>query len=669
MPKVSELDELTAAAVQDPSAIYLLTSDAQSTLTSKYFPLDELGRFMGVPGSHVATVIGTGVAATDTAAFTAATLVAGANSTGAILIHGKVTLNTSYNFTTAVSLYGVPGTGAEIELTDNSYLGWNTTYNPLSGSSTSITATAAKQAYIKVATGTLTQGQWFFALADDTIEGVTHSNGTVTSLLSGATADAGTDKITYTSHGLSDNTAVILTSTGTMPGGLSEETTYWVVNKTANDFQVAATRAGSAIDITSAGTGTLKVKNITANCPMELHQVKEIRETSGGYDYIVFDDFIVDALTVNPRVVAVTSPTEGVCVKGIRFSWTGTSTPTNSTLQFMKCFNVTVENCVWENNGPNEVFFLYCAQATITNCKMESRKGYNTSDGYAVVAGTSTDVIFSNSICKGQRHAFTTSAVTSNGARYGTVRNCLVQGVIAHQSGRTDSTLIAFDTHAEGWGVVFDSCYCYVPYDPRNPSVASPTYNTNIAFQSRSRHTLFRNCHVFGSGLTYGFNLLGSDHRVEHCTVQGGWRGIRAYEDTTGLTSGANRAIIKYCSIEDLSGDNGGAGVILEHGTNHVVAHCDFYDVAGTGSYGGIDPGCVFIGEGTGHRILNNTMNKVSNKYCIAGTGFDSGDVEITGNSMIGYTGVSGVTDSGFSTSNADSTALQLLADTYNWTD
>lgn len=70
------------------------------------------------------------------------------------------------------------------------------------------------------------------------------------------TANAGTDIITATAHGLSAGHLLILTSTTTLPGGLSPFTIYYVINTTTNTFQLSATPGGSIIDITDAGSGT-----------------------------------------------------------------------------------------------------------------------------------------------------------------------------------------------------------------------------------------------------------------------------------------------------------------------------------------------------------------------------------------------------------------------------
>lgn len=79
------------------------------------------------------------------------------------------------------------------------------------------------------------------------------------------TADAGTDVCTWTStvnipSNVLTGTRVRLTTTTTLPAGLSLATDYYVIRLSDTTFQLATTfanaTAGTAIDITSAGTGT-----------------------------------------------------------------------------------------------------------------------------------------------------------------------------------------------------------------------------------------------------------------------------------------------------------------------------------------------------------------------------------------------------------------------------
>jgi hypothetical protein len=72
------------------------------------------------------------------------------------------------------------------------------------------------------------------------------------------TAVASTDLLNTVGHGLAVNTPIVPSTTGTLPGGLTAATTVYVIASglTADAFKVSATVGGSAIDITSAGTGT-----------------------------------------------------------------------------------------------------------------------------------------------------------------------------------------------------------------------------------------------------------------------------------------------------------------------------------------------------------------------------------------------------------------------------
>ena len=128
--------------------------------------------------------------------------------------------------------------------------------------------------------GGLTEGRWYYvvsAATNDFKVSLTYggsavdltSNGTSVTVTSetgftedgaqkpwvaaSVTADAGTDKVTLNSHGLANGDRVKFGGTA-VPGGLTAGTWYYVVGAATNDFQVASTEGGSAINLTSAGT-------------------------------------------------------------------------------------------------------------------------------------------------------------------------------------------------------------------------------------------------------------------------------------------------------------------------------------------------------------------------------------------------------------------------------
>jgi microcystin-dependent protein len=71
------------------------------------------------------------------------------------------------------------------------------------------------------------------------------------------TVDVATDKLLAAGHNLQNNTVVMLdNSGGALPAELGTNTKYYVVNADVNDFELATTQGGAAIDLTDAGTGT-----------------------------------------------------------------------------------------------------------------------------------------------------------------------------------------------------------------------------------------------------------------------------------------------------------------------------------------------------------------------------------------------------------------------------
>ena len=61
---------------------------------------------------------------------------------------------------------------------------------------------------------------------------------------------------TATSHPFEDGLRVQLTTTNTLPAGLSLATDYYVINATSNTFQVSEVKDGTAVTLTYDGTGT-----------------------------------------------------------------------------------------------------------------------------------------------------------------------------------------------------------------------------------------------------------------------------------------------------------------------------------------------------------------------------------------------------------------------------
>jgi len=74
------------------------------------------------------------------------------------------------------------------------------------------------------------------------------------------TADESTEIFTLSSHGKSNGNVVhVDTDGGTLPAGLSTLTKYYIITSTTNTYQLSLTLGGSAVNITTNGSGTLRL--------------------------------------------------------------------------------------------------------------------------------------------------------------------------------------------------------------------------------------------------------------------------------------------------------------------------------------------------------------------------------------------------------------------------
>lgn len=74
--------------------------------------------------------------------------------------------------------------------------------------------------------------------------------------------DTGTETFTSNSHAMADGTAVKFHATTTLPAPLSASRVYYVRDSATNTFKVATSVGGTAVDITSSGSGTITVYKV-----------------------------------------------------------------------------------------------------------------------------------------------------------------------------------------------------------------------------------------------------------------------------------------------------------------------------------------------------------------------------------------------------------------------
>jgi len=80
---------------------------------------------------------------------------------------------------------------------------------------------------------------------------------TNTAALTMGAIDTATDRITITGHGQSNATEVAVTTTGTLPGGITADTLYYLSSISTNTIELYSNVGlTTKVDITSAGSGT-----------------------------------------------------------------------------------------------------------------------------------------------------------------------------------------------------------------------------------------------------------------------------------------------------------------------------------------------------------------------------------------------------------------------------
>lgn len=89
------------------------------------------------------------------------------------------------------------------------------------------------------------------------------------------------DTLNATAHGLLDTQKVQLSTTGTLPAPLQENTDYFVVSAAANTFKVSLTSGGAAINLTDDGTGTHEVRRID-NDASSINLMAAMQYVAGG---------------------------------------------------------------------------------------------------------------------------------------------------------------------------------------------------------------------------------------------------------------------------------------------------------------------------------------------------------------------------------------------------
>ncbi|NBW21425.1 MAG: hypothetical protein EBR82_77050, partial [Caulobacteraceae bacterium] len=173
--------------------------------------------------------------------------------------------------------------------------------------------------------------------------------GTFAEVGRGTNVDAGTATmtiaspavVTKTAHNLENGMAVVFSTTGALPTNVTAGTVYYVINKTANTFQISTTSGGSAVNTsgTQSGTHTLTpvsavVSSTTATIYSKNHGYivgNRVRLTAGSSAALDGHEFDVATKTDHTFTITVPSGTASDLTAGLRLRrvkpplyWTGT---------------------------------------------------------------------------------------------------------------------------------------------------------------------------------------------------------------------------------------------------------------------------------------------------------------------------------------------------------
>lgn len=117
-------------------------------------------------------------------------------------------------------------------------------------------------------------------------------------------AQASPAVVTKVAHGLAANTPVVLSTTGTLPTGLSPATTYYVKTVLdADTFTLSATPGGTAINTSGAGSGTHTVTTApTGSQRLFVGLVTSAQEAGGGANTV---QKLNGTIEINSNIVPV----------------------------------------------------------------------------------------------------------------------------------------------------------------------------------------------------------------------------------------------------------------------------------------------------------------------------------------------------------------------------
>ena len=141
---------------------------------------------------------------------------------------------------------------------ENGLLYYNTGLNKFKVYENSAWDSLASEAYANALAAGFDPKQSVRAATTAALPAVTYTPASTKAFVPGDVT-TGTEVITITAHGFVDGDQVYVSTDTTLPAPLAASTLYYIISATANTFQLSLTSGGSAIDLTTQGTGNHSV--------------------------------------------------------------------------------------------------------------------------------------------------------------------------------------------------------------------------------------------------------------------------------------------------------------------------------------------------------------------------------------------------------------------------
>lgn len=385
--------------------------------------------------------------------------------------------------------------------------------------------------------------------------------------------------------------------------------------------------------------------------PGELRRVAYVA-TINEIDYAFLDGALIDDIVTNPYIVKLpmlrNCGVANLTIGSNRNLATETSFENGTSillaLDVQRTVGFRVEDVTIDDTTAGALRINTSADVVI-----EGFNGYGVPDNsidYGLIAMTVNGLTFRDSTWHNARHVFTTGGnqMTTTINRIGTPVNVFVHNVTQYQAGsRNADILTGFDTHAEGYGVTFDSCRVFA---------GGTTTTRQHGFGGRSRNMVFRNCSFVDSRKAisgrpnegYAFVISSHNATIEGGRIEGAAIGVqmRSYNvDSQGATIYQHEARISNVQFDNVWG----CPVLCDFPINGIqVDNCCIKESAtwysGTGESGlpQFTRSAVSLYAGTGHKIRGNFFDRESNDYVVNPYSLGPSAIQIVGNHCYGYT-------------------------------